>query len=105
MAARRSPKVISEERARLTAYAIERDIELLFLDPPETFDAAIVGVVYGFNQDPAVLYDEALVLAALQQSGMSFDEAEEYFEFNTIGAWLGPATPRFLICPASPGGD
>jgi hypothetical protein len=27
---------------------------------------------------------------------MTREEAEEFFEFNTIGAWLGDATPVFI---------
>jgi hypothetical protein len=27
---------------------------------------------------------------------MSYEEAEEYFEFNVSGAWMGPNTPLFL---------
>lgn len=84
-------------REALSAYAEERDLELLFFEPPDLFDAAIVGVVHGFGQEPAVLYDEALVLAAMVKGGMSENDAQEYFDFNTIGAYVGPATPRFLM--------
>lgn len=84
-------------RAALSAYAEEMDIELLFFEPPDLFDAAIVGLVHGFGQEPAVLYDEGLVLAAMVKGGMSENDAQEYFDFNTIGAYVGPATPRFLM--------
>jgi hypothetical protein len=85
-------------RDRLSAWAEDRAIELIFLDPPETFDPAIVGVVYGFGQEPAILYDEEKALAALAKD-MGEEHAREWFEFNTVGAWLGEATPRFLIRP------
>jgi hypothetical protein len=105
MAAKRSPKARSESmarplspaRARLTRYAEEHEIDLIFFDPPEHFDDAILGIIYGFNQEPAVLYDEAKVLSAMVADGMSEEDAEEYFAFNTIGGWVGDATPRFLI--------
>lgn len=86
-------------RALLSAYAESREIELVFFDPPSVFDAAIVGLVWGVNQEPAVLYDEAVVLAGFEREGMSADEAREWFEVNTAGAWLGDATPRFLLRP------
>ena len=35
------------------------------------------------------------ILAALS-TGMTRDEAEEYFEFNTAGAWVGHMTPIFV---------
>jgi hypothetical protein len=28
---------------------------------------------------------------------MNFDDAEEYFEFNVVGAYVGPNTPTFII--------
>lgn len=105
MAARRSlnrksepadPPAFSNARLRLTAYALDHDIELLFLDPPEHFDDAIVGLIHGFNQELVVLYDEDKVIAAMVKSGMDEDEAREFFGYNTIGAWLGEQTPRFL---------
>lgn len=72
----------------------EIDDELLFLDPPETFDACVLGVGYRCGQDPVVVYDEDKVIEAL---GLPEDEAREYFEFNVAGAYVGPRTPIFLI--------
>lgn len=87
-------------RQQLDRWATECEVELIFLDPPETFDPAILGIVYGFHQEPAVVYDEEQVLAAMQRdNGWSEEEAREWFEFNTVGAYLGEATPRFLIKP------
>jgi hypothetical protein len=31
------------------------------------------------------------------RDGMTWEEAEEYFEFNQMGAWVGDSTPCFLI--------
>lgn len=44
-----------------------------------------------------MLYDEGKVLAAHVKHGMTPDEAQEWFDFNTVGAYVGPATPRFLV--------
>jgi len=108
MAERRSPKAtsklvaeppVADIRAQLSLWAEDHDVELIFFDPPEVFDAAIVGVVEGFDQEPAVLYDQAQVLAGFVAQGMDEDEAVEWFEYNTRGAFLGPATPRFLLRP------
>jgi hypothetical protein len=106
MAARRSPNRRSDwrdrrdrpdRRAALTQYAEDHDFELVFFDPPQYFDQAIVGLVLGYGQMPAVLYDEAKVLAAMVADGMTTEDAEEWFAFNTIGTYAGEATPRFLI--------
>lgn len=93
----RTPKARALTRAQLTRYAEDHDLILLFLDPAATFDRAIVGLVHGYGQELAVLYDQQLVLDALVASGMSEDDAEEWFGYNTIGAYLGEATPRFLL--------
>jgi hypothetical protein len=98
MAARPLPKARSDPRAELSAWAEDHDVELIFFDPPEYFDHAIVGVVTGFEQEPAVLYDEQKVLAAMA-ADMGWEDAQEWFDFNTIGAYLGEHTPRFLTKP------
>ena len=59
------------------------------------FDDCIVGVVERFGTAPIVCYSRPLVIAKLMQD-MSQEEAEEYFSFNQIGAWVGPETPCFL---------
>jgi hypothetical protein len=72
------------------------DYKLVFLEPAEDFDDAIVGVVTGFGQEPAVLYNRDMVLEVFVRQGMTIEDAEEYFSFNTEGAYVGPHTPRFL---------
>jgi len=84
-------------RAQISRWAEEFDIEVIFFDPPEYFDHAIVGIVPGFGQACAVVYDQARVLAAMSRD--LAEDAEEWFAFNTIGAFVGEATPRFLIRP------
>ena len=84
-------------RERLARYAEDHDIELIFFDPPEQFDKAIVGLVHGYGQEMAVLYDQALVLKAMTKDLGDRESAEEWFDFNTLGAYLGDATPRFLL--------
>jgi hypothetical protein len=86
-------------RAVINQWAMDNDVELILFEPPEHFDEAIVGLVRGYGQELTVLYDEAKVLAAMQATGMSEEDAREWFEFNTVGAYLGETTPRFLIRP------
>jgi hypothetical protein len=86
-------------REQLSAWAEEHEHALIFFDPPHQFDKAILGLVVGYGQAPAVLYDEAKVMAALTKDLGDAESAREWFEFNTVGAYLGEATPRFLIRP------
>jgi hypothetical protein len=91
---------VGGRRAELAGYAEDLGVELIFFDPPEEFDDAIIGLVYGFGQELAVLYDEAKVIAAMRQHNhWDEDDAREWFDVNTIGGYYGEATPRFLVFP------
>jgi hypothetical protein len=80
----------------ILAWAEEFSPECLRLEPREDFDPCIVGVVRRFN-DTVLLYDTAKVLAVFVAQGMTEDEAEEHFEYNVIGGWLGAGTPVFTV--------
>lgn len=56
---------------------------------------ARIGVAIGFNQESCIAYDIDKVLEILSRD-MSEDEAFEYFEFNLLGACVGPKTPIFV---------
>lgn len=70
--------------------------ELLFLDPPESFDRCILGVAHRCGMEPVVVYDQEEVINSLMLGGMDREGAEEWFSFNTAGAYVGPRTPIFL---------
>lgn len=83
----------AEIRARL-----EDMDEVLTMDG---YDDAIVGVAEVWAADHSrqtvVCYDYAKCIEALlEDSDMSADEAEEFFEFNCVGAYVGELTPVFL---------
>jgi hypothetical protein len=60
------------------------------------YDDCVVGVVEQFGRPPIVCYDRELVIRKLMEDGMTQEEAEEFFEFNQIGAWVGDRTPCFM---------
>ena len=60
------------------------------------YDNCIVGVITRYGQTPILAYDRSKVISSLESDGMSNEEAEEYFQFNQIGAWVGDETPAFL---------
>jgi hypothetical protein len=60
----------------------------------EGFENAFVGIATQFNRKFAV-YDRAKCIDILSKD-MSYDEAEEYFQFNVEGAWVGENTPAFI---------
>ena len=69
------------------------DNELMFMDG---YDNCIVGIVERFGQPPIVCYDKTKILQCLVKDGMTMDEAEEWFYFNQIGAFVGDRTPSFI---------
>jgi len=60
------------------------------------YDDCIVGVVTRMGQSPIVCYDSTKIISSLVSQGMTEEEAEEYFQFNQLGAWVGEHTPCFL---------
>ena len=60
------------------------------------FEDAIIGVGRQFNMD-VVVYDEAKCLEILVlRDQMTPEEAEEFFEFNVVGAYVGEHTPIYV---------
>lgn len=67
--------------------------EMLFADG---FDEAIIGIVERAGQPTVALYDTRKCIKILMdEDGMSYDEALEYFEFNILGSYMGKNTPAF----------
>jgi len=58
------------------------------------FDEAFLGIGQQFNRFFAV-YDKFKCLQILAED-MSLEEAEEYFDFNVVGAYVGENTPVFI---------
>lgn len=74
------------------------DEELLRADG---FDEALVGyaeVWTSEGQQRVLAYDRDKCLDVLmsQPSNMGWDEANEYFDFNVAGAYVGDKTPVFI---------
>ena len=63
---------------------------------PTDLKDAVIGMVERFGMRPQILLDRDKCLSIfMERDGMDCEEAEEYFEFNTIGAWVGEGTPCF----------
>lgn len=60
------------------------------------FDEALVGYAERFGMGPIALYDRQKYIEILmRRDGMTEEGAEEFFEVNVIGAWVGEGTPAF----------
>tara|TARA_R100001163_G_scaffold43706_1_gene32978 strand:- start:195 stop:404 length:210 start_codon:yes stop_codon:yes gene_type:complete len=63
------------------------------------FDDCVVGLLERFGVDvPVVVYDREKVIQKLMDNGIeTYEEAEEFYHYNQLGAWVGDGTPAFLI--------
>ena len=61
------------------------------------FDDAIIGVVEGAGRADVVAYDYDVCVAILMRDDdMDKETAEEYLDFNTVGAHVGEHGPLFV---------
>lgn len=60
-------------------------------------ESALVGIVQRFGMDPIALYDYDKCIATFMSDGATFEEAQEHFDFNVLGAWVGDGTPAFMV--------
>lgn len=64
---------------------------------PTGMEACIVGIGHRAAQPPIFVLSTARCIEHyMKQDGMSREEADEFFEFNCAGAWMGEGTPIFL---------
>jgi hypothetical protein len=57
--------------------------------------SALVGVCYGADLETKAVYDIAKCIELLMVDGMTYEEADEFFDFNIMGAYMGIKTPIF----------
>jgi len=63
---------------------------------PTGLEDAVIGMVERFGMAPLILLDrEKCIKIFMDRDGMEYEEAEEFFDFNVIGAWMGEGTPCF----------
>ena len=67
--------------------------DLLFAD---SFDSAIIGVSLGTTGGRVVYDVEKMVQVLSKKQGITCEEAWEYLEYNTFGAYVGERTPLYV---------
>lgn len=70
------------------------DVETMML--ADGLDEAFVGLATTFGEKIRAIYDINKVIELLHNQGMSYEEAEEYFDYNIVGAYVGEQTPIFM---------
>jgi len=67
--------------------------DLLFADG---YDDAIIGVTVGFDNSRVVYDIQKMIEICMDDGNISYDEAEEWLEYNTFGAYVGTDTPIYM---------
>lgn len=88
---------MTNARAHIADWLEEKFIDgegILFADG---FDSAFLGIGQTAGQPPVACYDIDECIRVLRaRDGMSREEAEEFFAFNTLSAYVGDRTPMFV---------
>ena len=72
---------------------IDSNPDLLVMDG---FNDCIIGVTQRMGSELHFAYSTEKVIKKLMLDGSSYEDAYEFFEFNQLGAWVGPSTPCFV---------
>ena len=84
-------KRIAAIRQRILAALVEHNPEGIVFDG---FEDAFIGFSRRCGQNTVASYSYAKCIEILmKRDGMTQEEAVEFFEFNTVGGWLGENTP------------
>ena len=76
-------------------FADEMGIEELIT--ADGYDEAFLGVADRFGKEPVAVYSyEMCIQILMRDNDMSHEEALEFFEYNTIGAFLSDDQPIYL---------
>jgi hypothetical protein len=61
------------------------------------FEAAYIGQAHRCGQPTLAAFSVKKCLQILmERDGMTYEEADEFFEFNVSGAWVGAGTPIWI---------
>ena len=66
----------------------------LFMSEPD-YDEAIIGVMEKAGGESVIAYDTQIILSILERS-MPIEDAQEFFEYNILGAYMGDKTPVYI---------
>ena len=64
--------------------------DAILLEPQEIYNNAI----YGYDSEGRVVYLVDGIIGSLMKDGMTQEEAVEFFEFNTLGTFMGMSNPN-----------
>jgi hypothetical protein len=60
-------------------------------------DDAIIGMGNSFGRHHVLVYDsEKIIQKLMKRDKMTYEEAEEFFDYNIVGSYNGPGMPIFV---------
>ena len=68
--------------------------DLIFADG---FDDAIIGVATGFDSARVVYCYASMVEVMMKDGDMSYEDALDWIEYNTLGSYIGKNTPIYVM--------
>lgn len=85
----------SPSRAEIDEQLAAMEENALLMDG---FDDAIIGFSRRINEPLLAVYSwQKMMDTLITRDGMEYEEAEEYIEYNCIGAWVGERTPIIVV--------
>lgn len=82
-------------RDQINKYIEDQGIDEVLL--ADGYDEAFMGLAFRQGKTVACYHREKCI--SILEKDMTREEAEDYFEFNTQGAWVGEGTPVYISCP------
>jgi len=67
--------------------------DALVFEPRETYDKGLIGTIIAGKERVALYSREKIIQAVALDNAWEVHEAEEWVDYNTIGAYVGPQTP------------
>ena len=86
---------MSDTYKNIEEFAEEMGVEGLIT--ADGYDEAFLGIADRFGKEPVAVYDYDMCIQILMRDNdMDFEEALEFFEYNTIGAFIDDNQPVYL---------
>lgn len=92
--AKRKEKPLSAKFQDFRDQLCEHNEEAILFDG---YEDALIGVCYQFGRSPVAVYDyQGCIDILMKRDGMNREEANEFFEFNSLGCYAGEDNPVFV---------
>lgn len=85
--------MINVQEYILEYYPDEADDIIIFTDD---LDEAFIGIGYSFHKPYACYSKNKIIDICVNRDGMTYEEAEEYYEFNIAGLYTTGDTPILI---------